>query len=227
MHLKAARMSTVAVRLSRAWVEASSARAGQEVVDAVVRAAHHQPRAVPPLLRPNPGLAQAESSWGETVVQAASHLGHRQLLLELARDGVALDLFAACAIGDKSLARSMLSSGSLDACGIHSLPLLHFGVMSRDISVLRMLVDANVAPNPPHASLSALHSAVAIGSAAMIPLLIAAGVSTTAVDASFGATPYDWALKVGTPSSEIMDMLQVDRDSIRFRAADGALRSSD
>jgi ankyrin repeat protein len=90
-----------------------------------------------------------------------------------------------------------------------------------------MLVDAKVAPNPSDASLSALHSAVTIGSAAMIRLLIAAGVNTSTPDASFGATPYDWAWKVGTVSAEVMDLLQVDRDRIRVRVPDGGLRWSD
>ena len=75
-------------------------------------------------------------------------------------------------------------------------------VVSRDRSILDMLLDAGVALNPRGASLSPLHSAVAVGSVPMIRALIEAGVDRTVTDA-FGATALDWAYDVEDKGSNL------------------------
>src|SRR5262249_42240380 len=57
------------------------------------------------------------------------------------------------------------------------------------------LIGEGVMLNPPLASLSPLHSAVAIGSVPMIRALIGSGVDCTAKDA-YGATALDWAYEL-------------------------------
>jgi hypothetical protein len=187
----------------------STATIRQQSVDEFVDAAHEQPTAAISLLRQNPAIAEATSSWGESGLQAASHLGHQELLSRMIESAVSLDIYAACAIGDAPAVRSMLASSASDAHGIHDLPLLHFGVMSRDIAMLELLLDASVALNPPGASLSPLHSAVAIGSSAMVRLLLSAGASLACPDA-FGATALDWALALDR--SELVHSLTISRD---------------
>jgi hypothetical protein len=100
----------------------------------------------------------------------------------------------------------MLPFAALDACGVHRLPLLHFAVMSRNASIVEMLLAAGVAVNPRGASLSPLHSAVAIGSIPIIRALIVAGVDRSASDA-FGATALDWAYEIEDRGSVIAVLL--------------------
>jgi ankyrin repeat protein len=161
--------------------------------DAFVDAVHHDPTLAALMLTRQRRLAHAGASWGETGLQAASHLGRRELIHRLLRAGATLDVYAACALGDWPAARSMLAGSA--ALGVHCLPLSHFAVMSGDPGVLQALVDDGVNLNPPGASLSPLHSAVAIGSIPMIRALIAAGVDRDVTDA-FGATALDWAYEV-------------------------------
>jgi uncharacterized protein len=160
--------------------------------DAFVEAVHHEPALAVFMLARVRRLAQARASWGETALQAASHLGRRDLISRLARAGAALDVFAACALGDGPAVNSMLTASDSVALGAHALPLSHFAVMSGDPVMLESLVDLGVDLNPPGASLSPLHTAVGIGSIPMIRTLIAAGVDRDVKDA-FGATALDWA----------------------------------
>jgi ankyrin repeat protein len=170
-------------------------RSAQTAADGFVGLVHDDPRAALAEVERSPGLATAAASWGETALQAASHLGHRGLLAALIEAGATADVFAACAMADRRAVRTLLPSSRPDALGVHRLPLLHFAVVSRDPSVVDMLLDAGVALNPRGASLSPLHSAVAIGSVPMIRALIEAGVDRTVTDA-FGATALDWAYDV-------------------------------
>ena len=178
----------------------------QQSADDFVAAAHDDPEAALRQLKRRPQLASAVSSWGESAVQAASHLGHRRLLAALVDAGVRFDVFAACAMADKRVAGELLPFTAADACGVHRLPLLHFAVMSREPAVVEMLLAAGVAVNPPGASLSPLHAAVAIGSVPMIRALIVAGVDRSAQDA-FGATALDWAYEIEDRGSVIAVLL--------------------
>jgi hypothetical protein len=102
--------------------------------------------------------------------------------------------------------RELLAHFDPDDLGVHCLPLSHFGVMSGDPGMLQALVDAGLGLNPPGASLSPLHSAVAIGSIPMIRILIVAGVDCEVRDA-FGATALDWAYEVEDRGSVLAVLL--------------------
>ncbi len=167
-------------------------RACPQLTNDFVDAAHHEPAVAIELLSKNPSLAEATSTWGETALQAASHLGHHHLLLRLLELGVMPDLFAACALGDRRLAFAMLRGVRYRGRGAHGLPTLHFGIMSRDVRMVEMLIEAGVPVNPPGASLPPLHSAVAIRSAQIVRVLLTAGADIDALDV-FGATAADWA----------------------------------
>ena len=174
--------------------------------DAFISAAHDEPQAAIRMLTRDRQLAGARSSWGETAVQAASHLGQHELLRRLIKAGAHPDLFAACALGDRATSRALLPDADPAACGVHGLPILHFGVMSGDPGMLGVLIDYGVDLNPTGASLSALHSAVAIGSVPMIRALVTAGIDCNVEDA-FGATALDWAYDVGDRGSVLAVLL--------------------
>jgi ankyrin repeat protein len=194
----------------------------QRAVDAFVGAAHDQPRLAALQLTQNTELAGSTASWGETALQAASHLGHRKLVSTLLEYGVSLDVFAAAALGEVvGVASFVATPGQLGICGIHGLPLMHFAVMSRDVRTLESLIAWGVPPDPPGSSLSALHSAVSIGSRSMVRILVSAGANVMFRDA-FGATPLDWAndLHIGDAMTvELLSGLQVNGAGANARAA--------
>jgi hypothetical protein len=195
---------------SRPAAKPTTRNISQERIDAFVSAAHEAPASAIDLLRQSQALAHATATWGETAMQAASHLGHRDLISCLAKCGAWLDVFAACAMADKRTIRPMLASTAADACGIHGLPLLHFGIVSRDMSIVHLLLAAGVATNPPGASLSALHTAVSVGSGQMVRALVLAGADVAATDV-FGMTALDWGYQLGLVDSELVDLLETDK----------------
>jgi len=170
-------------------------RSAQTLADEFVGLVHDDPEAALAQFKGAPRLARASASWGETALEAASHLGHRRLLAGFLEAGEEPDIFAACALADMRVVQALLPFSRPDALGVHRLPLLHFAVVSRNPSMLDTLLDAGVALNPRGASLSPLHSAVAVGSVPMIRALIESGVDRAVTDA-FGATALDWAYDV-------------------------------
>jgi ankyrin repeat protein len=174
--------------------------------DEFVTLVHDDAEAALAQLERSPALARSAAGWGETAMAAASHLGQRRLLAALIEAGVTPDIFAACAMADLRAVHAQLRMTSLDALGVHRLPLLHFAVVSRDPAMLAMLLDSGVALNPRGASLSPLHTAVAVGSVPMIRALMEAGVDRSMTDA-FGATALDWAYEIEDKGSVLAVVL--------------------
>ena len=190
----------------------------QDLVDGFVSAAHFLPALAIQMLRRDSALARVVSSWGETPLEAASHLGHRDLIRQLLRRGVALDPFAAAALGDKTAVYALVTADTFEACGVHGLPLLHFGIVSRDPSVFQLMVERGVSVNPVRASLPPLHSAVATGQTLAIKTLVYFGADLLATDA-FGATASDWAQSIHGPQSEEFRLLRRWEERLEARRA--------
>ncbi|HEY6116699.1 MAG TPA: ankyrin repeat domain-containing protein [Candidatus Dormibacteraeota bacterium] len=181
-------------------------RSVQAEADGFVTLVHDDAEAALAQLERSPTLAHSAAGWGETAMAAASHLGHRRLLDALIEAGAPSDIFAACAMADLRAVSAQLRMTGLDALGVHRLPLLHFAVVSRDPAMLDMLIDSGVALNPRGASLSPLHTAVAVGSVPMIRALMEAGVDRSMTDA-FGATALDWAYEIEDKGSVLAVVL--------------------
>jgi ankyrin repeat protein len=181
-------------------------RSPQTEADEFVSLIHDDVEAALAQLERSPGLARAAAGWGETAMDAASHLGQRRLLTALIEAGATPDIFAACAMADLRAVHALLRFTSLDALGVHRLPLLHFAIVSRDPAMLDMLIDSGVVLNPRGASLSPLHTAVAVGSVPMIRALMEAGVDRSVTDA-FGATALDWAYEIEDKGSVLAVIL--------------------
>jgi ankyrin repeat protein len=181
-------------------------RSAQTEADDFVTLIHDDAEAALAQLERSPFLARSAAGWGETAMDAASHLGQRRLLAALIEAGATPDIFAACAMADLRAVQGRLRFTSLDALGVHRLPLLHFGIVSRDPAMLDMLIDSGVVLNPRGASLSPLHTAVAVGSVPMIRALMEAGVDRSVTDA-FGATALDWAYEIEDKGSVLAVML--------------------
>lgn len=165
-------------------------------LDGLVELAHEDPERAEAILVRAPQLAIEPSSWGESCLQAASHLGHGRLVLRLLGLGVPLDLFAECAVGNTARAAKALHAGEDELLGVHRLPVLHFAIMSRDSAAVESLLDAGARVNSPSAALPPLHSAVACRDLSIVGRLLQAGADPDAADA-FGSTALDWAVHLG------------------------------
>jgi ankyrin repeat protein len=187
-------------------------------IDLFVQLAHDSPGTAMAQLSGCRSLARAASSWGETALQAASHLGHRALIACLLESGADLDVFAAAAMADREAVRSMTAGRDRDLLGVHDLPLLHFAVMSRDLAMVEALLAAGAAHSSPAASLSPLHSAVGIGSTSMVRVLVSAGADVAFTDA-FGETALDWAYDLRVSDPEMLELLGATRARAARRSA--------
>jgi ankyrin repeat protein len=153
-----------------------------------------------------PVLGREVSSWGETCLQAAAHLGHQRLAMRLLEMGVPSDLYVECVLGDPSRAATLVRAGKTDLRGVHLLPILHFAVVSRNSVVVETLLESGALVNPQCASLPPLHSAVAYADLFMVRCLLQAGADPLAVDA-FGETALDWAITLDGDSSPLAALL--------------------
>jgi len=153
------------------------------------------------MLAARPALVHARSSWGETAIEAASHLGNQGIAWRCIEAGASIDLFTACALGDVRLSMARFEDSRRDARGVHGLPLLHFAVVSGSDQLLAVLLARGAEVNPRDAPITPLQSAVAAGRAESVRRLLEAGADVCAVDA-FEATALDWAIDLDGPDSE-------------------------
>jgi ankyrin repeat protein len=185
-------------------------------VDALVAACHARLALAERILDRDESLSQRQSSWGETPIEAASHLGHKALVWRIIEAGAELDLFAACALADEAAVMSRYNPTCPDVCGVHGLPLLHFAIMGGEAAILKTLLAAGVEINPRRASLPPLHSAVASGRRDLVSLLLDAGADTTACDA-YGANALDWARELdGAESISTQQLLVHELGGVRM-----------
>jgi hypothetical protein len=171
---------------------------------------HVDPAAAGSALTRSPRLARERSSWGETCLQAAGHLGHTSLVRRILELGVPSDPFAECLLGNPTRMVALLRGSAVEPIGIHSLPVLHFGVMSRNPETVARLLAAGASVNPLNASVPPLHSAVAIRDLFMVEQLLQAGADRDAADA-FEDTALDWAVFIEGPGSLLVRRLSRDR----------------
>jgi len=193
-------------------------RSRRQSIDLFVHLAHQSPTAAIALMEKHRSLSMATWSWGETALQAASHLGHRKLLARLVECGVSLDVFAATAMGDAAPATAMMAAGQKNLCGVHDLPLLHFAVVSRDIETVEALIATGAPVCSSAASLSPLHSAAGIGSKPMVRALVSAGADISRADA-FGQTALDWAYELRETDPELLELLGASNVRVARRSA--------
>jgi hypothetical protein len=176
--------------------------------------AHAEPDHAESILARFPQLAGMHSSWGETCLQAASHLGHRRLAICLLEMGVPSDLFVECSLGDAARAAAFVRSGGHELLGVHGLPILHFAVVSREPNAVEQLLESGASVNVPRAALPPLHAAVACRDLSIVVRLLRAGADRGAVDA-FGDTAIDWAVQLEGPGSALARLLTTGVIQIR------------
>jgi ankyrin repeat protein len=155
----------------------------------------------------------------ETPQGAAAHLFCREILLLMLARGVRLDLFMACALGDREAVDGFLRAdpGLANARGAHGIHVLNHAV---DAAVARRLLEHGADPNrlvyEPW-GWTPLHEAACRGKRALLEALVAAGGRLNA--GRNGLTPLHPAARMG--HREVVEWL-VERGVDLTVAARGA-----
>ncbi|MCI0710395.1 MAG: ankyrin repeat domain-containing protein [Chloroflexi bacterium] len=101
-----------------------------EPVREFVGVAHGDFERTKTLLEATPALLNAAWDWGggdfENGLQAAAHMGHREIALYLIGKGARIDLFAAAMLGKLEVVKSILTAfpEARHSLGAHGIPLI-------------------------------------------------------------------------------------------------------
>jgi ankyrin repeat protein len=179
-----------------------------EAVEAFVLAAHGNLARVKELHRRHPEVLNARyAKFDETALEAAGHMGRRDIVAYLLDAGAPLTIFAAAMLGRTDRVAEFLDRDPslAGAKGVHGLPLLFHAALSGEIA----LADLLVARGGGDGAGLALHAAVrpgrVPGHVEMVRWLLARGADSETPNFE-GKTPLQVAVETGQP--EIADLLR-------------------
>jgi ankyrin repeat protein len=166
----------------------------QEMIDEFVVAAHHDLPFVKEKLAERPDLINENATWIETPIQAAAHVGNREIAEYLLDQGAPLDICTAAMLGLADDVRALLDEdpGLYEAEGAHRIPVMFFPTINGYIPIAQMLLDAGSAINTDEGRQSPLHGAAIFGQTEMAQWLLDHDANPYAKDYE-GATPLDRA----------------------------------
>jgi uncharacterized protein len=152
----------------------------QDQIKAFVLAGHNNLEVVKTMLAEQPELLEAGFVWGqlpdgspdnETALQAAAHMGKRDIALFLLAQGATLEITSAAMLGDVAAVEVFLAADAalIRAKGAHGITLLIHAVMSEDSALVGSLIERGATTG---ASM-AVNIAVSIGDLEMVRLLLA------------------------------------------------------
>lgn len=168
----------------------------QELVEQFVLAAHVNPAKVRDLHKEHPALLNVPwEKFDETALQAASHMGQREVALYLLAEGAPNNICAAAMLGmADEVARFLEEDPSLsNARGAHGIPVLYHAALSGQTEVADLLF----AHGAREGINGALHAAVRFGHAEMVKWLLAHGVTNVNVLSFDNKTPMCVAVEQG------------------------------
>lgn len=166
----------------------------QEMIDEFVVAAHHDLPFVRERLAERPDLINENATWIETPIQAAAHVGNREIAEYLLEQGAPLDICTASMLGLGDEVRALLQDdpGLYEAEGAHRIPVMFFPTLYGYVPIAQMLYDAGAAVNVDEGRQSPLHGAAIFGQTEMAQWLLNHDANPYAKDYE-GKTPLDRA----------------------------------
>lgn len=127
-----------------------TAAPSQEVINEFVVASHFDMPKVREMLEKQPLLLNENAEWIETPVQAAAHVGNREIAEFLLAKGAPLDICTAAMLGQVDTVKSMLAADPelKDATGAHNLGVLFYPAIAGNMEIAEILYAAGASVNP-------------------------------------------------------------------------------
>lgn len=174
----------------------------QDTINEFVIAAHHDLPQVKKMLAEQPALLNENAEWIETPIQAAAHVGNRQITEYLLDQGAPLDICTAAMLGRADDVRSILADEPEEsaATGSHNIPVMFFAAIGGHVDIAQILLDAGSPVNADEGVNSPLHGAAMFGQPAMVQWLLDHEANPYAKDYE-GKTPLDRAQENGHPEA--------------------------
>jgi ankyrin repeat protein len=185
----------------------------QAVINEYVGVSHGNAARVRELLAAHPGLIVTRATWDETGVEAAAHVGNREIVeLHLER-GAPLSVCTAAMMGMADRVEALLREdpGRVRETGAHNIPLTWFPVVGGgQLEAMRRLLKAGVDINSAKRGQTALHVAARGGNLDMVRFLLDQGAAVNArartPQNQTEQTPLAMALQAGR--SEVAELLR-------------------
>jgi uncharacterized protein len=149
----------------------------QEQIGQFVGVSHGHFEKVKELLEAEPRLLDARfEEWNERPIEAAGHVGNRQIAEYLLSKGAPLNIFAAAMLGMTERVREYLAADPAlaSANGVHGISILFHAAMSGKTEITELLVEHGGGQD----GSNALHGATAHGHTEMVRWLLARGADS-------------------------------------------------
>jgi ankyrin repeat protein len=155
-----------------------------ELVQSVVLSAHGNFAKVRELIERDPSLLNVNAPWTETPIQAASHMGNRQIAEWLIHRGAPVDVFTAVMLGRREEVERFLADDPalVHALGVHDMPILLFAAVGNQPEIATLLVERGADVNAGAGGNTALHGAAFANRPEMIGWLLEHGADTGALN---------------------------------------------
>jgi len=178
----------------------------QAIIDEFVGVSHGDAARVKEMLAEYIGLATSTASWGETPIQAAAQLAHREIAEMLLAHGAPLDICTASALGMAGKVEEMLKAdpGLRSATGAQGIPVMYFPVVGGYQEIAEMLLEHGADVNAGTGGTTSLHGAAMFNRAYMAKWLLSHGADPVLVNYE-GKTPLEFAQDSG--SGEVAALL--------------------
>jgi uncharacterized protein len=180
----------------------------EELIREFVIAAHGNFNEVKRLLAAHPDLLTVSYDWGaqggrEDALEAAGHMGNREIAEYLLDQGLPLTVFAAAMLGREKDTRRFLTESPVLATtpGVHGIPLMWHAALSGDPRLTALVREFGGA-----VAASDLHGAISSGQAAMVRWMLENGADDLGVKNYQDQTPLEAASARG--HDEIADLLR-------------------
>lgn len=165
-----------------------------ESIREVVLNAHGNFSRVRDLIEADPNLLNVSAPWDETPIQAASHMGNKEIAEWLLDRGAPLDVFTAAMLGRREDVVRLLDDNPelVKERGVHGMPIMFFPATSNDVGILELLLERGAEVNEGAGGNTALHAAAIFDRVDAARWLLAHGADPNATDYE-GKTPLERA----------------------------------